>query len=76
MSTHEEAKSWIFDSNIVVPADPESAEHTGEIVVIDPDEPWAFSSRASRECMWITGPRNSDEELAEAGWDTGDIYGA
>lgn len=76
MSTHEEAKSWIFDTNRVVPADPEGAEHSEETVVLDPDEPWAFASRASRECMWITGPRNSDEALAEAGWDPSDVYGA
>ncbi|MDK9361971.1 hypothetical protein [Lelliottia wanjuensis] len=76
LSKHEEAEAWILDSKRVIPAEPENAELSEETVVLDPDEPWAFASRASRERLWITGPRNSDEAIAETGWKTGDMYDA
>lgn len=33
--THVEAKSWIFDTNRLVPADPEGAENTEETVILE-----------------------------------------
>ncbi|HEY2451817.1 MAG TPA: hypothetical protein VGI71_04180 [Scandinavium sp.] len=74
LQTHEEAEAWIFESNRVIPAEPVIVELSEEAVVLDPDEPWAFASRASRDRLWITGPRNNDEAIAETAWKTGDMY--
>jgi len=45
--------------------EPATAKATQEAVVYDPDESWAFDTRASRVAMWLTGPIDLEECEAE-----------
>lgn len=74
--THKDAVDWIFsgdrDSRLL-PGMPEIAVKTDESVIIYPDEPWSFRSRASRSARWITGP--CEKEFQET-WDDQSVYGS
>ena len=76
--TAEEARNVPRYGEGVEFSEPEGAAATQEEVVIPgwanaPD--WPFKTRASRQAMWLTGPRNSDEIEAEQPADFG-MYGA
>ncbi|EBY5753489.1 hypothetical protein EKL85_21530 [Salmonella enterica subsp. enterica serovar Give] len=55
--------------------EPPEAATTEEPVTYDPGETWAFSTRASRQTRWLTGPGNSEQLQAEQRFDPDEIYG-
>lgn len=76
--TAEEARNVPRYGEGVTFSEPVTAKATQVAVVINewanaPD--WPFKTRASRQAMWLTGPRDSDEIEAEQPVDFG-IYGA
>lgn len=63
----DEATAWL-ESGLAGIDEPMNAVSSEEAVIFDPDEPWAFESRASRTAHWLTGPGNSDQLLSEISW--------
>jgi len=74
--THNEATGWIFcgdrDSRRILD-EPDNASLTEEDVIVDPDEPWSFRSRASRSAKWLTGPCINEDALEK--WEDNEVYG-
>lgn len=65
--TQEKALTWVHDG-CEESVKPTNAVSNEECVVFDPDETWAFTTRASRTDLWLTGPGNSDQLLDEMTW--------